>query len=384
MLTPRDERDLAQAVADAQGPLWVQGGGTRCSGRRPKGEVLSVAGLTGITLYEPGALTMVAQAGTPLAEIESALEAEGQMLPFEPYSLGGVTGSKGDTTIGGVFATNASGARRVQVGAARDLLLGVRFVDGRGEVLRNGGRVMKNVTGYDLVKLLAGSRGALGVLTEVSFKVLPKPEALGHVALTGLSDAAAVQPMAAAMGSPFDVSGAVHAPEGIEEEPTTLLRVEGFADSVTYRTERLRDLLARFGAGQIGTSVEPWQAGRALSAFSQTVRGRGGATWFVSVKPGDAPALMGRIAGAYDCLYDYDWAGGRIRIHAMADQRALHDALRAAVAAIGGHATLIHAPSDLADAVPLCQPEPAPLAALSKGVRAQFDPRGILNPGVMG
>ena len=386
MLEPRDEADLAEAVAQATGPLAIVGGGTRDTGRTPVGTPLSVAGLTGITLYEPGALTMVARAGTPLAEIEAALDVEGQMLAFEPPDLRGVTRASGNSTIGGVFATNASGARRIAGGAARDYLLGVRFVDGQGAVVKNGGRVMKNVTGYDLVKLLAGSHGTLGILTEVSFKVLPKSEAMETLFLTGLSDADAVRAMASAMSSPFDVSGAKHAPVSIEEEPTTMIRVEGFKDSVSYRAERLADRLSAFGEVSRSEGRSSWAAERTRAAFTQTVRGTGGALWSVSVKASEAPGLIAPLAERFGCLHALDWAGGRIDVWlgADGDQTGLHRALQAATDTIGGHARLVHGPAALADSVEIFQPEAAPLAALARGLRSQFDPKGILNPGLMG
>lgn len=383
MLTPSDEGELAEAVKVASGPLAIQGGGTRASGRSAGGAVLSVAGLSGITLYEPGALTMVARAGTPLAEIEAALEAEGQMLPFEPYDLRGVSGSEGATTVGGIFATNASGARRVSAGAARDYLLGVRFVDGRGDVISNGGRVMKNVTGYDLVKLMAGSRGTLGVLSEVSFKVLPKPESSRTILLHGLSDHDAVRAMASALTSPFEVSGAIHASVGIEKEPTTMLRVEGFADSVAYRVDQLKARLAEFGGASDADGADSWGAIRAMIPFSQGARGEGGALWSVSLRASDAAGMMADISASHDCLWFYDWGGGRVWVWARDRQAVLHRALQGAAGALGGHATLINGPSDLADAVNLHQPEAAPVAALADGLRRQFDPRGILNPGMM-
>lgn len=376
MMKPVTEAELAEAVAGALGPLKVVGGGTRPLGAPVAGEVLSVAGLTGVELYEPGALTIVVKAGTPLAEVEAVLAAEGQRLPFEPMDHRALLGTEGVPTMGGVVAANVSGPRRIQAGACRDSLIGVRFVDGRGEVLKNGGRVMKNVTGYDLVKLMAGSYGTLGVLSEVSFKVLPKPEAAAELRISGLSDAQAVEAMAAALGSPFEVSGAAHLPEGVGEGPDTVLRIEGFAASVAYRAGELQRLLAPFGA--VAVEQDPaqvaasWAWLRDVEAFAE----HAGDVWRISVKPSDAP----RAAAAIDArAHFYDWGGGLIWALVDAGQD-----IRPALAGIGGHATLIRASEATRAAIPVFHPEPAPLAAIAKGLRAQFDPRGILNPGLMG
>ncbi len=242
MLTPRDETELAEMIRSARGPLAVRGGGTRGAGA--VGEVLSTAGLRGVVLHEPAALTLVVRAGTPLAEVEAVLEGAGQRLGFEPWDARGLLGTAGEPTIGGVAAANVSGPRRVQSGAARDAMIGVRFVDGTGTVVANGGRVMKNVTGYDLVKLMAGARGALGVLTEIAFKVQAIPEAEATVVVPDATARAAVGRMARALGSPFDVSGAAHV------AGETMLRVEGMAGSVAYRAEALRKLI---GGGEIVT-----------------------------------------------------------------------------------------------------------------------------------
>ncbi len=377
-LLPKTEADLAEAVAGTTGPLRIEGGGTRPLGNRVEGEVLSVAGISGIALYEPGALTLVARAGTPLAEVETALAAEGQRLPFEPMDHRPLLGTAGAPTIGGVVAANVSGPRRIQAGACRDSLIGVRFVDGSGTVVKNGGRVMKNVTGYDLVKLMAGSRGTLGVLTEVAFKVLPEAESAATLTLEGLYAERAVQAMSAALGSPFEVTGAAHGPDG------TLIRIEGFPDSVAYRAEKLRALLAPFGPAEIATDRA---AVAALWAEVRDVTGFAGApaVWRVSVRPGDAPGLLAELAARFAFETRLDWGGGLIWLAAeTGDGAELHGALQEAVARIRGHATLVKGPDSLRDAVPVFQPEPAPLGEFSQRLRGKFDPRGILNPGLMG
>lgn len=376
MMTPGNEAELSEAIAGSQGPLVVRGGGTRRIGAPISGAELSVAGMSGVTLYEPGALTLVAQAGTPLAEIETALAAEGQRLPFEPMDHRAVLGTEGTPTIGGVVAGNVSGPRRIQAGACRDSLIGVRFVDGNGRILRNGGRVMKNVTGYDLVKLMAGSHGTLGVLSEVSFKVLPAPEAVGVLRLHDLDDRRAIEALSVALGSPFEVSGAAHLPNGSSGRPVTVMRIEGFVESVAYRLDRLTQLLAGFGdcerdIDEARVTTE-WRAIRDVEAFA----GRPGDVWRISVKPSDGPLVAAALNGAEVV---YDWGGGLI--WALVPEGT--DA-RAALAGIGGHATLVRGAEETRARLPVFHPEPAPVAALAAGLRAKFDPRGVLNPGLMG
>jgi glycolate oxidase FAD binding subunit len=358
---PKDEAELAEIVRNAAGPFLVRGGGTRGIGISAAGDVLETTALTGITLYEPGALTLVVRSGTPLAEVEGVLSAEGQRLPFEPPDMRGLLGRDGQSTIGGVVATNASGPRRVQAGACRDSLIGVRFVDGTGTVVRNGGRVMKNVTGIDLVKLLAGSHGTLGVLTEVAFKLLPAPEVQATICVAGLGDAEAVAAMSAALGSPYDITGAAHLPGR-----GTFVRLEGFETSVRYRLRELTKLLGRFGpVDERGDDI--WCQVRDVTPFHAVT----GDVWLLSTLASDAPRLVA-LSGAVEALYD--WGGGRIwlRLEEGID-------LRARLGAFQGHATRIRG----AGASPAFSPEPPPLAALSAGLRAKFDPRGVFNPGLM-
>ncbi|HEX5935946.1 MAG TPA: FAD-binding protein, partial [Pseudorhizobium sp.] len=217
-LTPHTENDAVYVIrnAAAQGrALSIVGGNTRTGSGADRHERLSSSALTGIVDYEPAEMVMTARAGTPVAEIEAALAANRQMMSFEPMDHRGVMGTAGQPTIGGVFGANVSGPRRFVAGAARDSLLGIRFVNGRGEAIRAGGRVMKNVTGLDLVKLLAGSHGTLGFLTEVTFRVLPVPETVETIVISGLDDAAASHAMAVAMAMPVEVSGAAHLPQTV-------------------------------------------------------------------------------------------------------------------------------------------------------------------------
>ena len=358
-MKPVSEAELAEIVRGANGPFVVRGGGTRMIGA-VEGEVLNTGGLSGISLYEPGALTLVAAAGTPVAEVEVALAAEGQRLAFEVPDLRGLLGRSGESTLGGVVAANASGPRRVQVGACRDHLIGVRFVTGEGAVVKNGGRVMKNVTGYDLVKLMAGSWGTLGVLTEVSFKVLPMPAAAATVVLTGLSDAAAVAAMAAALGSPYEVNGAAHWPGR-----GTFLRLEGLEASVAYRAGALVRHLEGHGVAEVEQGADRWAGIRDVVPF----HGVAGDVWRLSVKPSDAPGLVARM-GAEAVLYE--WGGGLIWV-----LMAPGVDLRARLGVFSGHATCVRGTGFA------FMPEVAGVAALTDGLRARFDPKGLFNRGLM-
>ncbi len=373
-LRPERESDLAECIRGANGPLRIVGGGTRAIGHLGPAETLETGGLSGVSLYEPGALTLVALAGTPYARVEALLATEAQRLPFEVPDMRGLLGRVGVSTLGGVVAANASGPRRVQVGACRDSLIGMRFVDGSGTVIKNGGRVMKNVTGYDLVKLMAGSHGTLGVLTEVSFKVLPIPEAAATLMIYGLDTRAAVAAMAAVLGSPFEVSGAAHITESAEGYPVTFLRIEGFAASVAYRAQRLKDLLAGQGEMVVVTDREQvdrqWQSLRDVEVF----HGSGADVWRISVKPSDAPTLIDQMpAHARICL---DWGGGLIWAAVDAGIN-----LRAHLGPFSGHATRVR--GDAVQSTSAFHPEAPALAALAKGLREKFDPRGILNTGLM-
>jgi len=366
MMTPETEAELVEMIAGADGSLALRGGGTR--GFDVAGAVLSTRELSGVELYEPGAMTLVARAGTPVADIEVLLAEQGQRLAFEPMDHRGLLGTTGAPTIGGVFAANVSGPRRISVGAARDFLLGVRFVDGAGHVIKNGGRVMKNVTGYDLVKLMAGAHGTLGVLSEVSLKVLPVPEAAATVSFEEVDLAVAVQVMSAALGSPFDVTGAAYDPVARMAH----VRVEGFAGSVEYRAAKLEMALAGFGTVQrMDGSADLWRGIRDVAAF----QGRVGDVWRFSVKPSDAVALTAGLQ-ANELLFD--WGGGLVWA-LVPEGTDLREQI-----AVPGHATLVRASSETRGRLGQFQPQPAPLAKISKGLRDKFDPRGILNSGLMG
>ena len=360
-MRPRHEAELAEAIAGASGPLLVRGGGTRTLGHA-RGEVLETTGLSGVVLYEPGALTLVAYSGTPLADVERTLVEDRQRLAFDPPDLRALLGRTGASTIGGVVAANASGPRRVQSGAARDALLGVRFVDGSGTVIKNGGRVMKNVTGYDLVKLLAGSRGTLGVLTEVSFKLQAIPEAEATLVVDGMGDEAGLAALRKALGARFDVSGVAR------HSGRSLVRVEGMAGSVAYRAAALTALLG----GDVtlvegAASAALWCEVRDVPPFAD----RPGDVWRVIT----LPTAAAEVAARSEAEAIWDWGGGLIWLRADPGRGA---DIAAAVSG-RGHATLVRGAGR-----PVFPPEAPEVAALVAGLKAKFDPRGILNPGMAG
>ena len=369
-LQPTSEAELADAVAAAPGPLRIKGGGTRAIGRTAAGNTLDTSGISGVTLYDPGALTLVVKAGTPLAEVETLLTENRQRLAFEPMDHRPLLRTKGTPTVGGMVATNASGPRRIQAGGCRDCLLGVRFVDGTGRVIKNGGRVMKNVTGYDLVKLLAGSHGTLGILTEVSLKVLPAPQAGATLTFEGLGTPDAVTLLSQALTSPYEITGAAYDPQ----RQKAFLRIEGFAGSVTYRAGKLMEL---FGSFAPDLEEDPERIGAIWRGIRdvEALHDGEGDIWRISCKPGDAAAIADRLEEATLLM---DWGGGLI----WASLPTGTDA-RQALQGIGGHATLVRAGDTANTTLPAFHPEPAPVARISAGLRSRFDPRGILNPGLM-
>jgi glycolate dehydrogenase FAD-binding subunit len=396
-IEPRSEAEAADAVRQAAASgqtLEIIGGGTKRGIGQPCGaaQQLSTAGLNGITEYNPGELVLTARTGTPVAEIEAALSSNNQMLAFQPGDWRGLFGANGTPTIGAVAAANISGSRRIAAGAARDSLLGVRFVNGAGEIIKNGGKVMKNVTGLDLVKLMAGSWGTLGLLTEVSFKVLPRPETEITLAIHGASDEASAGLMATAMGTSADVTGAAHLPESVTGRvlggalagrPVTVLRIEGFPESVSVRLDRLRAALrTKLDISEIdeGQSMQLWKALGDAAPFA----GDGKTLWKISVAPMKGFAVAAAIIDKTGGDVFYDWQGGLVwlALDATADARA--SLVRDAVAKHGGgHATLIRAPEAVRAKVAVFPPQPAALAALSERVRASMDPSGIFNPGRM-
>ncbi len=387
--TPTSEAQACAIVVSALAaatPLSIQGGNTRSGLGRPSqaANTLSSAGLTGITLYEPAEMVIAARAGTPLRLVQDTLAERGQMLPFEPMDHRALYGTDGEPTIGAVASCNISGPRRINAGAARDSLIGIRLVNGKGEAIKSGGRVMKNVTGLDLVKLVCGAHGTLGFLTEVTFRVLPKPERIVTLAWRALSDEAGIALLCAGLGSPFEPMAAAHLPTGIAGDAAlTLLRLENFSASIDYRAGELRGLLAAHGAPELiegEASAALWRDVHDAQPFA----GTGEAVWRLSLAPTDGPKATAAIARAIPpARWFYDWGGGLVSLAAPPEGDAGAAAIRAAIRPFGGHATLVRAPDAVRAAVEVFQPVPEPLMRVTTGIKTSFDPAGIFEPGRM-
>lgn len=396
-LQPTSAEEVLEAVRWAAGqevPLQIVGSGSRDVGKQVAAQhVLDLAALQGVTLYEPEELVLSARTGTKLSEIEALLAASGQELAFEPMDLAPLLGGEaGQSTIGGVLAANACGPRRIKAGSARDHVLGIHAVSGFGEAFKSGGRVVKNVTGYDLSKVMAGSWGTLAAVTDVTFKVLPASESEVTLVLRGLSEEDAAQAMAVAMTSSGEVSAAAHLPETVVGKVlsggfkgwrgATLLRLEGFAPSVAYRFDRLAALLGSMAAPERLEAEQSRGLWREIRDCIPFADGTQKPVWRVSMAPmqGHHMVMALRMEAGVDAFYD--WQGGLVWLRMEDDAEA--ETLRRQIAAHGGgHATLIRAPLAMRENVPVFQPQPEALAGLSRRLKAQFDPKNIFNPGLM-
>lgn len=376
-LRPECAEELREVIARAGRDgcaIEVRAGGTKRGIGRPGRDALTVdlSAMSGVVDYEPSELVLTVRPATPLAHIEAMLAERGQMLAFEPWDHGAVFGEAGGATIGGIVAAGVSGPRRVSAGGARDHLLGFEAVSGRGEIFRGGGKVVKNVTGYDVSKVIAGSWGQLAIMSELTLKVLPKPRSVVTTWIRGLSAQAAVPAMAQAMGSPCAVSAAAHVPETPDCPSVTAFRLEGFAESVAVRIEELGAMLAVHGNSEAmtgGGSLRLWEAVATANTLTECET-----LWRAHVAPSRAAALT----AALDMLgasYLLDWAGAALWIGGPSDC-----AVRTAVNAAGGHAMLVRAPAELRSNTAIREPEAPAVAALSNRIKQAFDPAGILDP----
>ncbi|NPV21800.1 FAD-binding protein [Bradyrhizobium aeschynomenes] len=392
------EEVVRSAIANEQ-PIEVIGHGSK----RGIGQVaatnavLDLSALSAVVSYEPNELIITAQAGAPLADLLSLIDSKSQQFAFEPMDTGPLLGTTGRGTLGGMIAAGLAGPRRVRAGGVRDHLLGAHAVSGFGESFKTGGKVVKNVTGYDLCKLLAGSWGTLAVMTEATLKVMPRPEAERTLVLRGLDDLRANRAMTAALGSPFDVSGAAHLPAsslrpeveglgavGSPREAVTLVRLEGITASAAHRAGSLTKLLAPFGAAEIvadDASAALWSAVRDVLPFA--AQGTLGAwtVWRIVCPPVSGGALGQALARQTGGEVIYDWGGGLIWAALPPQADASAGVVRKLADAAGGHAMLLRAWDEMRLAVDVFHPQPPGVAALEERVRVSFDPKAILNRG---
>ncbi|MCV6547787.1 MAG: glycolate oxidase subunit GlcE [Cohaesibacter sp.] len=392
---PKSSQEAVEIIINALQSgqkLALQGGGTKEAIGPPMkvSQILSSANLTGITLYEPSELVIAARSGTPLSEIEDILAQHNQRLSFDPPSYQGLLASAGIPTLGAVAACNLSGPRRISHGAARDSLIGMELINGKGDLIKNGGRVMKNVTGYDLTKLICGSWGTLGLLTQLCFKVQPKPETQTTLVFYDLDDHAAVSLMTKALASPFEVTSAAHiSPDwsADQKQARTMLRMEGFETSLHYRSAELTAQLQTFGKAECfneQTSTLLWQSVKGLSDLETQETDL---LWKISLKPTNAPIMAAWLRNTYDAKVLLDWSGGLIwaalAISPNTQQDGAAKAIRHRLAQLGGHATLIKAPKNVRETGLSFHPPAQQMSKLIKAVKQSFDPYGIFNPDFM-
>jgi glycolate oxidase FAD binding subunit len=400
---PADLAELRDAVAAALAagePVEIVGGGSKRALGRPlqTPHLLDLSRLSGVRDYAPSELVLTAGAATPLAEIERALAEYGQMLSFEPPDWRALLGTKGEPphepTIGGALGCNLSGPRRIKAGAARDHFLGFRGVSGRGESFKAGGKVVKNVTGYDLCKLMTGSYGTLAALEEVTVKVLPRPETVATVLFSGVAPDPAVRLMSMALGSPHEVSGAAYLPAGTAglHDGRVALRVEGPAPSVGARRNSLLAEHRGAGSAEILGEAESAALWRAIGEVAPLLEPGERAVWRISVAPSRGAELAETLTRALGAKFLLDWGGGLVWIAVPENGDAGAETIRRAIRGADGrgndghctgHATLVKGSAALRRAVAVFEPQPAPLAALSHRVKEAFDPAHILNPGRM-
>lgn len=397
---PTDEGLLADVIswADAGKENFevVAGGSKRALGRSTIAQhTLDVSQICGIVDYEPAELFLTARSATPLAIIEAELEAKGQMLAFEPPDLRGLLHSSGEPTVGGTLACNLAGPRRVRAGAARDFFLGFSAVNGRGEVWKAGGKVVKNVTGFDMCKLQAGAFGTLSVLTETTLKVSPRPEVEITVLLAGLADEKAIEVMAAALISHFGVSSVAHLPAfaarrsetsavSNDHGAVTAIRLEGPRPSVAHRAEAVE---RKFGHGSRlegeGSSKLWKEIGEVGPLLPRSAR----VVWRLCPTPSSAASVVADVRAQLSSAEAlYDWGGGQVWLSIDLDEVGLDSGaavVRGAVRRSGGNSTLVVAPEQTRKTVSVFDPLEGPIADLTLRIKRGLDPKGVLNQGRM-
>lgn len=404
-LKVRDAGDVEEAVRSAlaaEQPLEIVGHGSKRAIGLPMATnaVLDLSALNAVTSYEPNELIVTVQAGAPMADLLSLIDSKNQQFAFDPMDTSVLLGTpRGAGTVGGMIGAGLAGPRRIKAGGVRDHLLGANAVSGFGDSFKTGGKVVKNVTGYDLCKLLAGSWGTLSVMTEVTLKVMPKAETERTLVLRGLDDAAANRAMTAALGSPYDVSGVAHLPLsvfrdtggglaglGSSQQAVTLIRLEGIGASVPHRAGSVSKALASFGTAEMiedDASATVWASLRDVAPFAASGSLGAWPVWRIVCPPASGGAFGQALARETGGDVIYDWGGGLIwaALPPAADAHAA--LLRQRLKQVGGHATLVRATDQVRNAVDVFHPQDTGVAALGRRVKTSFDPKNILNRGRM-
>lgn len=374
---PGDVAALCALIADAAArahKLAITGGASKASiGAPSEASSVDMCAFRGVVDYDPPELVLTVKPGTPLAEVQALVASQGQMLAFDPFDHGRLLGNAaGYATIGGVIAAGVSGPARLSHGGARDHLLGARAVSGRGELFVAGAKVVKNVTGYDVPKLLAGSWGRLAALTELTLKVLPAPEKRVTLIVAGLHAAAAANVLAEAMRAPLDVAAAAHLPSFAagSHRPATAFRLQGFPASVAARRASLHTLLAAHGPIEV---IEDEACGRFWEAIAHVEDlADAPVLWRVSTAPSGGLAVVNAFAGT-GARWQWDWAGGLTWLGYDGDPAFV----RKVAADAMGHAMLVRAPAEMRMTVPAFDVPSPGLASLEGRVRRAFDPAGV-------
>jgi len=390
---PRNDEEVCEVVrwaASEQHPLSVSGGGSRAAfGHEVNtSHGISLRELSGIREYDARELVLTAGAGTPLAEIHDALAKQGQLLPFEPPDPTVLFGSVGTGTLGGVFMGNQCGPRRLHAGAARDHILGVRAINGRGEVWKSGGKVIKNVTGYDLSKLLAGSWGTLSVVTELTCKVLPAPACVTTVGVIAHSVTAALALLTRIASGPYSPTGLAYVPETLNAAGTfrtdvrgrCLLRFEGTESGVNERVAVVSKALEPAVQSGVWTGAESAEIWRKLRDAAPVAACP--VVLKLSLPPTAAPAVANALLARrlHDWYLDaggaWYWIGVEPDI-AVELVRALRELLRP----VGGSVVIMRAPTVVKSSAGVLTPQLPAMAALTARLKQSFDPLALFNPG---
>ncbi len=393
----KDVLEIVRAAVNDKKSVEIIGAGTKRGWGRPNeiSDLMNISTLSGISLYEPKELVLTAKAGTPINNIIQTLSQNHQQIAFEPPDFSSLYGGeKNHGTLGGIIATNLSGPRRIQSGAARDYCLGFEAISGRGEKFKSGGRVVKNVTGFDLSKLLTGSFGTLAVMTSVTIKVSPSPDKTRTVLVYGLDDRMAIQALSETLQSSFEVNAAAYMPGDIATNSSVsyvaapglsvaAVRLQGPGPSVDARCQAIRNLWQSYGEVEELHSHNSFGLWHEIRDVDPLLNNKQDQIWRLSVAPSEGANVVARVRNKIQSKAYFDWGGGLIWLAADGDLMGVGKILRSAIGSGGGHATLLRASSELRLESSVFQPQEPKVSCLTKSIKENFDPERVLNPGRM-